>query len=68
MPNFRGLKLFKKQNKFGCTLFTQLQCTCWNIWALQIYCTVEPPLAGTRKQRPLFFRPGGQKIHTLTLV
>ena len=29
--------------------------------------TVEPPLTATSLHRLLFFRPGGQKIHTLTL-
>ena len=30
--------------------------------------TVKPLLTATSLQWPLFFRPGGQKIHTLTLV
>ena len=29
---------------------------------------VEPALTATSLQRPLFVRPGGQKINTLTLV
>ena len=64
MPNFRALTLSRKQNKFGCTSFAQLQCRCWNMWALEIYCTVKPPLTATCKQRPLVFVPGTKNPYT----
>ena len=35
---------------------------------LVFFGTVEPLITATSLQRPLFFRPGGQKIHTLTVA
>ena len=35
---------------------------------LVFFGTVEPLITTTSLERPPFFRPGGQKIHALTLV